>query len=163
MKKFFKNMTIPALLIFLLGTSGHFISCDIDHGLGVSISRIRGHVILPDMSLRPDYFEAVRIIALTKTLDAEDITLNDAVFSNFSVDLDHPRPTYDLPAPLSRYEFIGAIWKHREKGWDYTKIFGFYGFDPDSFIFTTEPVYLTEEQPIVENIDIVCDWMLVSE
>jgi len=137
--------------------------CEIDHGLGISKSRIRGHVILPDMSQRPEYFEAVRVIALTKKLDAEDISLNDAVIANYSVDLSVERSPYDLPAPISKYEFIGAVWKHREKGWDYTKIFGFYGFDPDSFKFNAEPVYLTKEQPIVYGIDIVCDWVLVSE
>ncbi len=136
--------------------------CEIDHGLGVSTSRIRGHVVLPDMSLRPDYFESVRIVALTKTLDAEDISLSDVVISNSSVDLSDPRPAYDLPAPLSKYEFVGAVWKKKDEAWDYTRIFGFYGFDPDSFKFTVEPIYLTKEHPIAEGIDIVCDWILVS-
>ncbi|RQW05319.1 hypothetical protein EH222_10065 [candidate division KSB1 bacterium] len=158
-----KKILLPTFALMVMVISPHFISCEIDHGLGVSTSRIRGHLVLPDMSLRPDYFEAVRVVALTKTLDAQDITLNDAVFSNFSVDLEHPNPSYDLPAPLSKYEFIGAVWKHRQKGWDYTKIFGFYGFDPDSFKFTSQPVYLTKEQPIVDGIDIVCDWIFVSD
>lgn len=146
---------IPALALFLL-------QCEIDHGLGVSSSRIRGHLILPDMSRRPDYFESVRVIALTKTLDAEDISLNDVVISNSSVDLSDPYPAFDLPAPLSKYEFIGAVWKKKNEGWDYTRIFGFYGFDPDSFKFTQEPIYLTKDNPIVDDIDIVCDWILVT-
>jgi hypothetical protein len=161
--KLTKVLTTYYLLVTILVIPPFFTRCEIDHGLGISKSRIRGHVILPDMSLRPDYFEAVRVIALTKKLDAENITLNDAVIANYSVDLSQERPTYDLPAPLSKYEFIGAVWKHREKGWDYTKIFGFYGFDPDSFKFTSEPIYLTEDHPIVDGIDIVCDWILVSE
>jgi hypothetical protein len=163
MKIVAKKFTLPVVVFVFMVISPYFTSCDIDHGLGISKSRIRGHVVLPDMSLRPDYFEAVRIIALTKTLDADTITLNDVVYSNFSVDLEHPNPTYDLPAPLSKYEFIGAVWKHRQKGWDYTKIFGFYGFDPDSFKFTSQPVYLTKDQPIVNDIDVVCDWIFVSE
>jgi len=138
------------------------LQCEIDHGLGVSTSRIQGHVILPDMSLRPDYFESVRIVALTKTLDAADLSLNDVVISNSSVDLSDPRPAYDLPAPLSKYEFVGAVWKKRGEAWNYTRIFGFYGFDPDSFKFTQKPIYLTKENPIAKDIDIVCDWILVS-
>ena len=114
-KKVCDKISFPGFLLLFMVISPYFTGCEIDHGLGISTSRIRGHVILPDMSLRPDYFEAVRVIALTKTLDATDITLNDAVFSNFSVDLENPTPTYDLPAPLSKYEFIGAVWKHREK------------------------------------------------
>ena len=137
------------------------LSCEIDHGLGVSKSRIRGHLILPDMSLRPEYFEAVRVIALTKTLDAENLSLNDAVFGNSSVDLSNPRPAYDLPAPLSNYEFIGAVWKKKGEAWDYTRIFGFYGFEPDSFKFERKTVSLTKDAPIAEDIDIVCDWILV--
>ncbi|MDZ7372134.1 MAG: hypothetical protein ONB12_13315 [candidate division KSB1 bacterium] len=153
-----RNSATAFLAVFIL----FFSSCEIDHGLGVSKSRIRGHVILPDMSLRPDYFEAVRIIALTKTLDAENISLNDAVFSNTSVDLSQSRPAYDLPAPLSKYEFVGAVWKKRGEPWDYTRIFGFYGFDPDSFKFEHKTIYLTKDQPVAENIDIVCDWILVT-
>ncbi len=137
-------------------------ACEIDHGLGISKSHIRGRVILPDMSMRPDYFEAVRIVALTKTLDAEDLSLSDAVFSNTSVDLSKSEPTYDLPAPLSKYEFIGAVWKKRNEPWNYRRIFGFYGFDPDSFKFEHKTVYLTKESPVAEGIDIVCDWILVT-
>ena len=160
----FKTMRRFTLLlaICLIVVISPGFRCDIDHGLGVSDSRIRGHIILPDMSQRPDYFEAVRVVALTKTLDAEEITLNDVVFSNSSVDLNAELPAYDLPAPLSRYEFIGAVWKERDKNWDYTKIFGFYGFDPDSFQFNMQPVVLTKQQPIAENIDIVCDWIFVN-
>lgn len=163
MRQYFKKILFISFITLVLVISPYFTSCDIDHGLGVSDSRIRGHLILPDMSLRPDYFEAVRVVALTKKLDEGDITLNDAVIANFSVDLGVANPTYDLPAPISKYEFIGAVWKQRGKSWDYTNIFGFYGFDPDSFKYDVKPVYLTEDQPIVDNIDIVCDWIFVSE
>jgi hypothetical protein len=149
------------ICLIFLGISP-FFHCEIDHGLDVSKSRIRGHLILPDMSLRPDYFESVRIIALTKTLDAEELSLSDAVFSNSSIDLSNPSPAYDLPAPLSKYEFIGAVWKKKDAAWDYTRIFGFYGFDPDSFKFEQKPIYLTKDSPIVDDIDIVCDWILVT-
>ncbi len=161
--RFTKSLWSRFLLVFSLSVViSPTYRCEIDHGLGISDSRIRGNIILPDMSERPDYFEAVRIVALTKQLDAEEITLNDIVFSNYSVDLSTEQPAYDLPAPLSRYEFIGAVWKERGKGWDYTKIFGFYGFDPDSFQFDMQPVVLTKQDPIAENIDIVCDWLFVS-
>ncbi|MBN1480212.1 hypothetical protein EH223_19825 [candidate division KSB1 bacterium] len=163
MRKAFIKCASFALMFFLLISVSPFSGCDVDHGLGLSKSRIRGRVILPDMSQRPDYFEAVQVIAITKKLDAADISLNDVVISNYSVDLSQPTPAYDLPAPYSKYELVAAVWKHREKGWDYTKIFGFYGFDPDSFKFTAEPIYLTKEQPVIEDIDIICDWILVSE
>lgn len=149
------------ICLILLGIS-LFFNCEIDHGLDVSKSHIRGHLILPDMSQRPDYFESVRIIALTKTLDATDISLSDAVYSNTSVDLSGTNPVYDLPAPLSKYEFVGAVWKKKNEAWDYTRIFGFHGFDPDSFKFEQRPVYLTKDSPIVDDIDIVCDWILVT-
>ena len=149
-------------LVLIPALSFLIFQCDIDHGLGVSSSRIRGHLILPDMALRPDYFESVRVIALTKTLDAQDISLNDVVISNSSVDLSDPTPAFDLPAPLSKYEFVGAVWKKRNEAWDYTRIFGFYGFDPDSFKFTQTPIYLSKDNPVVDDIDIVCDWLLVS-
>lgn len=150
-----------AVLLIVVACSLFFF-CEVDHGLGVSKSRIRGHVILPDMSLRPEYFEAVRVIALTKTLDSEDLSLNDAVFGNASVDLSNPRPAYDLPAPLSNYVFIGAVWKKKGEPWNYLRIFGFYGFEPDSFKFEQKTVSLSKDAPIAEDIDIVCDWMLVT-
>ncbi len=163
MRIILKKLLLPLVMLVLVVISPHFISCDVDHGLGVSQSRIQGRLILPDMSQRPDYFQAVRIVALTKTLDAEDVSLNDAVFSNKSVDLGVPNPTFDLPAPISKYEFVGAVWKHRDKSWDYTKIFGFYGFDPDSFKYNVQPIVLTKGQPVVDDIEIVCDWIFVSE
>ncbi len=163
MKKILKITRLSRIAFVLLVISPFFTQCEVDHGLGISTTRIQGRIILPDMSQRPDYLESVRVIALTKKLDAEDVSLNDAVIANSSVDLSDPNPRYDLAAPLSKYEFVGAVWKHREKGWDYTNIFGFYGFDPDSFKFDVQPIYLTKDQPVAQNIDIVCDWIFVSE
>jgi len=153
------------ILLFVVVTAGFFVHCEIDHGLGLMKSEIRGRVILPDMSKRPDYVESVRVIATTKNLqDLQDgeLTLSDVLFTNTAIDLGKEKPVYDLSAPLGTYKLIAAVWKKRGKPWDYTRFFGFYGFDPETFKFDFSPVVLTEEQPVAKNIDIYCDWSFVS-
>lgn len=155
----FESFILIPMIVLMITTR-----CDVDHGLGVSKSRIRGTVYLPDMSQKPSFFHEVRIVASTKTLDSPEITPDDFVFSNRAVDLHNPRPTYDLPAPLSKYEFVGALWKRTDESWgQQIRIFGFYGFDPDSFKFDVKPLFLSKEEPVVDNIDIICDWILVGE
>ncbi len=152
-------------LLFVVVAAAFFVRCEIDHGLGLMKSRIQGRVILPDMSKRPDYVESVRVIATTKNLQdlqEGELTLSDVVFTNTSIDLGTEKPAYDLSAPLGTYKLIAAVWKKRDKPWDYTRFFGFYGFDPETFKFDFSPVVLTEERPVAKNIDIYCDWSFVS-
>ncbi|MDZ7721733.1 MAG: hypothetical protein U5R06_02625 [candidate division KSB1 bacterium] len=141
------------------------LSCELDHGLGLIKTRITGHVILPDLENRPEYLESVRVIATTKNLadlQQGELSLSDVIFSNSPVNLSQQTPSYDLPAPAGEYKLIAAVWKKRGEAWDYTRFLGFHGFNPDSFTFDFEPVVLTKNDPIAENIDIYCDWSFVS-
>lgn len=142
-----------------------FLSCEIDHGLGLIRTKITGQIILPDLSNRPDYLESVRVIATTKNLgdlQQGELTLSDVVFSNSPVSLGRQTSSYELSAPEGEYKLIAAVWKKHGEAWDYTRFIGFYGFNPDSFTFDFDPVVLTSSQPVAKDIDIYCDWSFVS-
>lgn len=156
---------VPLHKIILILSLSLLLSCDIDHGLGLIKTKITGRVILPDLSERPDYVESVHVIATTKNLGdlrEGELTLSDVVFSNRPVKLNQQTPSYELSAPAGEYKLVAAVWKKRGEAWDYTRLLGFYGFNPDSFTFNFEPVVLSKSDPIAQNIDIYCDWSFAT-
>ena len=147
-----------ALLIILIIPL--MTACEIDHGLGTLDSRITGKVIFLNKDKKPDYVESVRIVA---AVNLPPESLGDVVFTNTSVNLSKDEPDYYVPAPLATYQLVAAIWKEKGKAWNYSKILGFYGFDPVNFTFDSVKVVLTKSQPIAKDIDIYCDWSLLPE
>ncbi len=144
-------------LIFILFL---FTACEIDHGLGTLDSRITGRVIFLNRDKRPDYVESVRIVA---AVNLPPQSLGDVVFTNTSVNLSKDNPEYYVPAPPATYQLVAAVWKEKGQAWNYSKILGFYGFDPVNFTFDSVKVVLTKEQPVAQNIDIYCDWSLLPQ
>jgi hypothetical protein len=134
------------------------LSCSIDQGLGTMDSYISGRVIFLNPEQKPDYVEAVRIVAV---INMPPQNLGDVVIANTSVNLSREEPTYSIPAPLASYEVIAAVWKEKGKAWNYANILGFYGFDPINYIFDYKKVEVTRTHPVAENIDIYCDWSLL--
>lgn len=141
----------PGLLLLLM-------ACEIDHGLGTLESQITGHVIFRNRDLRPERIDAVRVVAVIRFPPQG---LGDLVFTNTSINLSQERPAYYLPAPLARYSVVGAVYREKGKDWDYSKILGFYGTNPDSNIYAIAPVTLSKSRPVARDIDIYCDWALV--
>ena len=136
-----------------------FSACEIDHGLGIIESRITGKVIYLHPELKPARVDAVRVVAV---VNFPPQGLGDLVITNKSISLSDPAPDYHLPAPLSHYVLVGAIYREKGKEWDYGNILGLYGVNPDSGRFTPRSVTLTKETPVVENVDIFCDWANIS-
>ncbi len=142
---------LPTLCLLL-------IACKIDQGLGTLDSSITGKVIFLHPEKRPDYVEAVRVIAAVK-LPPE--SLGDVVFTYTSLDLSREEVEYRIPAPITSYELVAAVWKEKGKTWNYANILGFYGYDPVNYKFEYEKVVLTKEHPVAKDIDIYCDWSLL--
>ncbi len=143
---------------WLLAFSLLIMSCAIDQGLGTMDSYITGRVIFLNPEQKPDYVEAVRMVAI---INMPPQNLGDVIIANTSVNLSREEPTYSIPAPYAAYRMIAAIWKEKGKAWDYTNILGFYGFDPVTYTIEDKVVDVTKEHPIAENIDIYCDWSLL--
>jgi len=145
--------TVVLLIIFAF-----FTACEIDHGLGTMDSRITGVVVFLNKDKRPDYVESIRIVA---AVNFPPESLGDVVFTNKSVNLSKDEPEYYVSAPLAAYRLVAAVWKEKGRNWDYSKILGFYGFDPITFTFDSVKVELTKAHPVAENINIYCDWSLL--
>ncbi len=148
---------VIALCLFLFLLHG----CEIDHGLGVLGSKIKGTVIFINPDEKPDYVEAVRMAAVVD-FDFSDISLSDAVLANTSVNLSKKAPDYYIPAPIASYELVVAIWKQKGKAWDATNWLGFYGYDPVNQTVEYKSVTLSKAHPVAEDIDIYCDWTTIS-
>ena len=133
--------------------------CNTDHGLGTLDSKITGDIIFLNMEKKPDYIEAVRIVAAVK-LPPEN--LGDVVFTNTSINLASNQSEYDIPAPIASYELVAAVWKEKGKAWNYANILGFYGFDPVNLQFEYKKVVLSNNHPVAQHIDIICDWSLLN-
>jgi hypothetical protein len=133
------------------------IACD--HGLGVMESRIKGTLYYLNVAQRPDYVESVRVVALVRMPPQ---TLGDLVFTNRGVGSRDEESSYDLPAPLTSYVMVAAIWREKGKDWNYGNILGIYGFDPVNYTFETKPVVLSKSQPVADSVDIYCDWSIIA-
>lgn len=145
------RLLAPGFLLLLM-------ACEIDHGLGTLESQITGHVIFRNRDLKPERIDAVRVVAV---IHFPPQSLGDLVFTNTSINLSQERPAYYLPAPLARYSVVGAVYREKGKEWDYSKILGFYGTNPDSNIYAIAPVTLSKAHPVARDIDIYCDWAMV--
>ena len=152
-------MMTKRILIFLLLTP-LLLSCHIDHGLGVLGSRIQGKLIFVNDAEKPEYVESVRVVAV---VNVPPTTLGDVVITNTSVNLSEKEPEYYIPAPLGTYQLVVAVYKVKGKEWDYLKWLSYYGLDPVNFKTTPIPVTLSKAQPIVNDVNILCDWSLLPK
>ncbi len=132
--------------------------CEIDHGLGIMESKITGDVIFLNPEKKPDFVESVRIVAAVKF---PFTSLSDVVFMNTSINLSRETSAYEIPAPISTYQVVAAVWKEKGKAWDYTNLLGIYGFNPSTGQFEFKKVALTKSDPVAQGIDIFCDWSTV--
>jgi hypothetical protein len=134
-----------------------FMSCNIDHGLGVMKSRIAGKVTFINKELKPDNIDALRAVALTKW-DPANFSLSDVIIANTSINQSREVPEYYIPAPLGSYQLVAIVYKKKGQGWNYLNLLGFYGCDPSQVTCENKTVYLTESHPIADDVDIICDW-----
>lgn len=149
--KYLRFILFIIIFSFLFG-------CEIDHGLGIMESKISGDVIFLNPEKKPDYVESVRVVAAVKF---PFTSLSDVVFMNTSINLSKEKSAYEIPAPLSTYQIVAAVWKEKGKAWNYANLLGIYGFNPLSGQFEFKKVALTKSNPVAQGIDIYCDWSTV--
>ena len=149
-----KTKYLSAVFVFF----NLFLGCDIDHGLGVMESKIAGDIVFINPDKKPDYVESVRVVAAVKF---PFTSLSDVVIMNTSVNLSKAQPNYVIPAPLSSYQVVAAVWKEKGKAWNYANLLGIYGFNPVEGQFDYKEVTLTKSNPVANNINIYCDWSLL--
>jgi hypothetical protein len=81
-------------LVFIALLSVLVISCDSPLGLSTLDSEIQGEVIFLNPELKPDYVEAVRIVA---AVQIPPQSLGDVIFTYSGVDLSSKRSVYRIP------------------------------------------------------------------
>ena len=141
------------ILLLLLCAAILVLSCEFDHGLGPSKTRITGKVLFVDTSLRPSNVDEVRVIAVSQLPPSG---FGDIYFSN-AVRFDQDTATYEIQLPAGNFPATGVLWKPRGKDWAITNLLGLYGFTPP-VAFSLKSVQITNEQPVAENIDVYALW-----
>jgi hypothetical protein len=91
-------------------------SCDT--GLGLIETKISGNVIFVNSDKKPDKVESVWVLAASKSL-FENPTLNDLIISDRPINLSNDTSNYEVFVPVGTYSIIAAIWKEKNKDWDY--------------------------------------------
>ena len=135
-------------------------SCDT--GLGLIETKISGNVIFVNSDKKPDKVESVWVLAASKSL-FENPTLNDLIISDRPINLSKDTSNYEVFVPVGSYSIIAAIWKEKNKDWDYLNILGLYGFDPvTGTLYDTEATVISEDKKVVSNKNIICDWKFLS-
>ncbi len=101
------------------------------------------------------------MVAAEKSL-FDNPTLNDIVISDRPVDLSKDSANYEIFVPFGTYILVAAVWKEKDKDWNYQKILGIYGYDPVSFSYYDEnPVRVTKDKKVASGYNIICDWRFV--
>ncbi|MDW7682335.1 MAG: hypothetical protein SCK70_17355, partial [bacterium] len=68
---------------------------------------------------------------------------------------------YEIPVSPTSYEFVGVLWKEKGQDWNLTGLMGFYTGATGSFFPDT--VFLSPDQPVVEDVDFTANWELVAK
>ncbi len=142
-----------SLIFAAISSAFLFQACEIDHGLGLSPSKVIGHVVFFGPEFRPDNVEEVRVVAAAQfpPTGVADIFFSNAV--NFGVDT----ADYEIILPYGEYPALAVLWKPRGKDWALESLLGFYGFRPP-FEASLQGVILSEAEPVASNIDIPALW-----
>lgn len=131
-------------------------SCDT--GLGLIETRITGNVIFMNSDKKPDKVESVWVVAASKSL-FENFTLNDIIISDRPVNLSKDTSKFDVFVPVGTYSIIAAIWKEKNKDWNYLNILGLYGYNPKTgMVDDPNPTVISQDQKVASNRNIICDW-----
>jgi len=151
-KHFFR---VIHFVVFAAAISGLVLSCEFDHGLGPSATKITGRVIFDDPAARPGNVDEVRVVATAKFLPDD---LGDVYFST-AVRFDLAQARYEISAPAGSYPVVGVLWKERGKNWDIKKLIGIYGVKKDSTL-APRAVQITKANPVAGNVDIFAYWQI---
>ena len=147
-------------IIFLILFGLICFSCDT--GLGLIETKISGDVIFVNSDKKPDKIESVWIVATSKSL-FENFSLNDLVISDRPVNLSKDTSHYEVFVPVGSYSIIAAIWKEKNKDWNYLNILGLYGFNPlTGLVYDDKPTVISNEQKVVSDRNIICDWQFLN-
>jgi hypothetical protein len=132
-----------------------FQACEVDHGLGLSPSRITGKVIHIQKPANVDSIaEDVRVVAAAKF---PPTGVADVFFSN-EVRTDRDTADFEIIVPYGTYPAIAVLWKQSGRNWALESLLGFYGFDLPNFQASLKGVELTEENPVAVNVDMYALW-----
>ena len=148
------------IFLFLLSVAMIFLlSCDFDHGLGPSKTKITGAVIFDDRVPRPPDVEEVRVVITAKTLSEifkGEVGLADVYFST-AVNFGKDTAAYEISTPVGTYPLLGVLWKKRGVDWEVNKLIGIYNANCDT-TFAPLSVQLTKAQPVTDSVNICAFW-----
>jgi hypothetical protein len=149
LKRIFVIISLCAVAVILS------LSCEVDHGLGPSKTKITGQVKFNNQANRPDNVDEVRVVTTAAT-DLTDLNLGD-FYSSTAVRFDLDSTRFEIAAPVGTYPLIGVLWKARGKNWDINNIIGIYNPKCDN---TLDPlsVQLTAESPVADSVNICAFW-----
>ncbi|HDP99220.1 MAG TPA: hypothetical protein ENN22_08570, partial [bacterium] len=148
------------LLSILVVLVGGIVYCELDHGLFPVNYLIRGKITFFKGS-PPENTDRVEVFALKEFPPQNP---ENFLFLGRSGPLDYQGKNvleYEIPVSPTSYEFVGVLWKEKGQDWNLTGLMGFYTGATGSFFPDT--VFLSPDQPIVEDVDFTANWELVAK
>ncbi len=154
MKTQYVIITLVLLILIVV------ITCEIDHGLYPISYKITGTIHF-FKGEPPENTDRVEVFAL-KEFPPQDP--QNFLYLGRSGRLDYTQGSsikYEVQVSKTSYQLIGLLWKEEGEDWNLTGLMGFYtggleNFFPDSAV-------VTDENPIVEDINIYANWDRVSK
>ncbi|MBN2010441.1 hypothetical protein JW960_13930, partial [candidate division KSB1 bacterium] len=154
MKGFFIILSTSILLILIA------LSCEIDHGLYPIDYQIKGNIVF-FKGEPPANTDRIEVFAL-KEFPPEDpqnfLYLGQSGALNYSKGDTIP---YSISVSPTSYELIGVLWREKGKDWALTGIMGIY--TGDAFSLLPQPVEVSKEHPVAENVNFYANWETVSK
>ncbi|MFQ5652483.1 MAG: hypothetical protein ACE5IY_21335 [bacterium] len=131
------------------------LACD-DHGVEANFFKgtVRGELQINEVV--PDTTDELRV-ALVKDFppnSLQGLITSDVIRASKDTNVTSQRPQFEMSAPLGTYEAAIVIWKAKAQSFQLTDIVGVFG-NLEQFELT--PIVLTEENPMLENVNIPID------
>lgn len=131
-------------------------NCTIDHGLSPLQGRIKGKIFFLNRTSEVlNKTDQIRV-AVAKSFPPTEFTelITTGPLPKWEGDTIH----YELVVPFGTYNILGIVWKGKSAPWNLSDVIGYYREGLDLLPATIE---VSEENPIVEPIDLFADFRLV--
>ncbi len=139
-----------------------FIACQMDHGLRPTVYQIKGKVQFFKGD-PPENTDRIEVFAL-KEFPPQDP--QNLLYLGRSGPLDYQsgrEVSYSVDVSPTTYQFVGVIWKEKNKDWNLTGLIGFYTGENNTFSFFPDSVEVSRENPVVEDVNFTANWELVNK
>jgi hypothetical protein len=131
-------------------------SCELDQGLGPSMTKISGRVIFHKTGTLPGNIAEVRVVAVASLPPSGfgDVYQSEKLSKNLDT------AAFKIAVPVGTYPALGVLWKPANHDWSIANILGIYDVQLHTLplVFSLKSLQVAEEYPVIDTLNIHAYW-----